>query len=344
MKVLIIGSNESGQRLDKFLAKYMPLAPKSFLYKMMRKKNITLNGKKTTGSERLSEGDTIKLFLSDETADKFAGNRIFTVSSGHTLEKLDILYEDANTLFINKPPGMLSQKAAKDDMSLVEYITGYLLETCQISEEQLRTFRPSVCNRLDRNTSGIVSAGKTLAALQELGQMFRERSLKKYYLCLVEGTVTQGAHISGFLKKDRRTNKVVLDHIMSEGASRIETEYRPIGKGENVTLLEVHLITGKTHQIRAHMASVGHPIIGDFKYGSRKINERFQKQYGLTSQLLHSVRLVLPECSGTLAPLSGRTITAPLPELFIKICEDKKIKRSCLQWPHGVQEDSEVLH
>ena len=345
MREIIIRTNEAGQRLDKYLSKYMSLAPKSFFYKMLRKKNITLNGKKASGQEKLCEGDTVKLFLSDETIDKFTEQERPPQKCITGAPKPDILYEDENALFINKPAGMLSQKAAKDDISLVESVIGYLLESRQITEEELRTFHPSVCNRLDRNTSGIVAAGKTLAALQELSAMFRERSLKKYYLCLVAGEVTEGRHITGYLTKDTKTNQVTFsERRTSEEASAIETEYRPLSTGEGVTLLEVHLITGKTHQIRAHMASQGYPIIGDYKYGNRKINDSYRARYGLTSQLLHSARLCMPECSGTLANLSGKVITAPLPGLFRKICEDKKIQRSCLIWPHGVQEDSEDPH
>ena len=338
MREIIINSNEAGQRLDKFLSKYMSLAPKSFFYKMLRKKNITLNAKKASGQEKLCEGDAVKLFLSDETIEKFTERKSVSQQKGIAKAELDILYEDRNTIFINKPAGVLSQKTSKDDISLVEYVIGYLLESHQITEEELRTFHPSVCNRLDRNTSGIVAAGKTLAALQELGAMFRDHSVKKYYLCLVAGTVSRGARISGFLTKDPRTNTVTFSRTAVGNAARIETEYRPVSAGEGVTLLEVHLITGKTHQIRAHMASQGHPIIGDYKYGDRKVNDRYREKYGLVSQLLHSVRLCIPDCSGALSGLSGKVITAPLPELFQKICEDKKIQRSCLQWPHGVQE------
>ena len=338
MREVAIKENEAGQRLDKFLAKYMPLAPKSFFYKMLRKKNITLNGKKAAGGEKLSVGDSVKFFLSDETIGKFSEE----VSISHTEEtgsvKLDILYEDGNTLFINKPVGMLSQKASKDDISLVEYLTEYLLDTHQITEAEMRTFHPAVCNRLDRNTSGIVAAGKTLPALQELSAMFRNRSLKKYYLCLAAGTVKEKGRLNGYLKKDSRTNRVVFSKEKMNGASEIRTEYRPLGIGDGVTLLEVHLITGKTHQIRAHMASQGHPIIGDYKYGDRRINDRYRSVYGLKSQLLHSVRLCIPACSGTLSELSGKTITAPPPEIFIRICADKNIKRSSMQWPHGIQE------
>ena len=260
MKEIRIGENESGQRLDKFLLKYMNRAPKSFLYKMMRKKNITLNGKKAQGNEQLKKGDTVKLFLSEETIGKFSEKQDY---AGNAEAELDILYEDKHTIFINKPVGMLSQKAGQKDVSLVEHLIAYLLKTGQIRPDELASFRPSVCNRLDRNTSGIVAAGKTLAALQELSRMFRERTIRKYYLCLVAGTVTEKRRISGWLSKDEKTNKVAVRSTPDGESVPIETEYRPVRSRDETTLLEVHLITGKTHQIRAHLASEGHPIIGD---------------------------------------------------------------------------------
>ena len=326
MKEIRIGENESGQRLDKFLLKYMSRAPKSFIYKMLRKKNITLNGKKAPGNEQLRQGDAVKLFLSDDTIGKFSETR----TAGYAETELDILYEDKHTIFINKPAGMLSQKAAAEDVSLVEHLIAYLLKTGQISEEALATFRPSVCNRLDRNTSGIVAAGKSLAALQQLSAMFRERSLKKYYLCLVHGRVTEARRISGFLSKDERTNRVRVQRAGERRSpqkeeARIETEYCPLRSGDGVTLLEVHLITGKTHQIRAHLAAEGHPIIGDYKYGMRSVNDSFKKEYGLSTQLLHSCRLCFPECTGALSNLSGREITAPVPDLFRRICREKGV-------------------
>ena len=326
MKEIRIGENESGQRLDKFLLKYMSRAPKSFIYKMLRKKNITLNGKKAQGNEQLRQGDAVKLFLSDDTIGKFSETR----TAGYAETELDILYEDKHTIFINKPAGMLSQKAAAEDVSLVEHLIAYLLKTGQISEEALATFRPSVCNRLDRNTSGIVAAGKSLAALQQLSAMFRERSLKKYYLCLVHGRVTEARRISGFLSKDERTNRVRVQRAGERRSpqkeeARIETEYCPLRSGDGVTLLEVHLITGKTHQIRAHLAAEGHPIIGDYKYGIRSVNDSFKKEYGLSTQLLHSCRLCFPECTGALSNLSGREITAPVPDLFRRICREKGV-------------------
>lgn len=332
MREIIIRSNDSGQRLDKFLGKYMRNAPKSFFYKMMRKKNITWNNKKASGKEILCEGDRIKLFLSDETIDKFTDHR--QIQSGqYPVCSLDILYEDQHVIFINKPVGMLSQKANAKDPSLVEYLIGYLLHSGQMREEDLRTFRPSVCNRLDRNTSGIVAAGKTLAGLQELSERFRDRSLNKYYFCLVKGCVSNAGRITGWLSKDASSNKVDVQStedsdpvsLKDDGYARIETEYRPVSSNKELTLLEIHLITGKTHQIRAHLASKGHPLIGDYKYGDPSYNDHFRRKYGLRSQLLHSARLWFPDSDGVLKPLAGREILAPLPELFETICREEGV-------------------
>lgn len=316
MQEIIITENEAGQRFDKMLAKYLNQAPKSFLYKMLRKKNITLNGKKAAGQEKLSAGDTVRLFLSDETIGKFS-----QTFQEYTDTPLDILYEDQNIVLIDKPAGMLSQKAKESDESLVEHLITYLVRSGQLKEEELKTFRPSVCNRLDRNTSGIVAAGKSLAGLQQLSGMFRDRTLEKYYLCLVQGEVIRSSRIEGWLSKDSRTNKVtVLDHEEKDSA-RIITEYRPVKTGGQATLLEVHLITGKTHQIRAHLAATGHPLIGDTKYGSEKINRLYRERFGLRSQLLHAYRLRFGDCKGVLENLSGKEFTCQVPKLFEKIAK-----------------------
>lgn len=318
MQEIIVTANEAGQRFDKLLAKYLNEAPKSFLYKMLRKKNIVLNGKKATGNEKLSVGDSVQLFLSDETIEKFS-----KVHLVHTKQKLDVIYEDEHVVFINKPVGMLSQKAESGDVSLVEHLISYLLEGGKLTEEELRKFRPSVCNRLDRNTSGLVAAGKSLAGLQEMGELFRKRSLKKYYRCLVVGTVRKKQYIKGYLQKDEKLNKVTVSDRKTEENLLIETEYEPILTDGRYTLLEVHLITGRTHQIRAHLASEGHPIVGDYKYGNRKINELFKKKYGLKNQLLHAYRLEMPECAGTLSKLSKKQFIAPIPRLFEKILKEE---------------------
>lgn len=327
MQEIKITGNEAGQRLDKLLGKFLNEAPKGFLYKMLRKKNITLNGKKASGSEKLETGDCVKLFLSDETIAKFSVNhlRVSQAAKKENREKLEILYEDAQILLINKPVGMFSQKAKDGDVSAVEHLIAYLLDSGQITESQLQTFHPSVCNRLDRNTSGILCAGKSLTGLQEMSRFFKERTIAKYYLCPVAGELSKSAAVRGYLHKDETTNKVRILKKEFPGSVPIETEYRPICVGNGLTLLEVHLITGKTHQIRAHLASVGHPIIGDYKYGNRAVNDRYQKQYGLNSQLLHAYRLVMPKTNGPLADLSEKEFSAEPPELFIKICKDKGV-------------------
>lgn len=325
MQELHVTENEAGQRLDKLLAKFLNRAPKSFLYKMMRKKNIVLNGKKCTGNEKLKQGDSIKLFFSDETIEKFSAGT-YAIPKKEKINMLPIIYEDEQILLMNKPVGVLSQKAKDSDVSAVEILINYLMETDQLSKEQFRTFHPSICNRLDRNTSGILVAGKTLPALQEMNRFFKERTIAKYYRCLVKGRVIKNEeYIKGYLVKDQKTNKVSITKKKTEEGVPIETEYCVIQSNDEVSLLEVHLITGKTHQIRAHLASIGHPIIGDYKYGDKQINEMYRQAYGLKSQLLHAYRLEMPSSNGSLAYLNDRKFVAELPDKFIKICKDKGV-------------------
>ena len=325
MQELHVTENEAGQRLDKLLAKFLNQAPKSFLYKMMRKKNIVLNGKKCTGNEKLKQGDSIKLFFSDETIEKFSAGT-YAIPKKEKINMLPIIYEDEQVLLMNKPVGVLSQKAKDSDVSAVEILINYLMKTDQLSKEQFRTFHPSICNRLDRNTSGILVAGKTLPALQEMSRFFKERTIAKYYRCLVKGRVIKSEdYIKGYLVKDQKTNKVSITKKKTEEGVPIETEYCVIQSNDEVSLLEVHLITGKTHQIRAHLASIGHPIIGDYKYGDKQINEMYRQAYGLKSQLLHAYRLEMPSSNGSLAYLNDKKFVAELPDKFIKICKDKGV-------------------
>ena len=319
MKEIAINENEAGQRLDKFLGKLLKEAPASFYYKMLRKKNIVLNGKKATGNEKLTAGDSIKLFLSDETFEKFAGKRQTNdLAASVPNIALEIVYEDHDVLAINKPAGMLSQKAKKEDISANEYILQYLLESGTITRESLHTFKPSVCNRLDRNTSGILVAGKTLNGLQQMSKAFRERSMEKYYLAIVAGHISKPRRIEGFLKKDGVNNQVTILSEPSNDAKPIITEYRPLKLIGQVTLLEVHLITGRSHQIRAHLASIGHPVIGDTKYGNPRLNREFLKNAGVTHQLLHAYRLFLAD---------GTKIQADAPKEFERALECQRTGR-----------------
>ncbi|HWT75609.1 MAG TPA: RluA family pseudouridine synthase [Mobilitalea sp.] len=372
MKQILVQQNEAGQRLDKLLSKILNKAPKSFIYKMLRKKNIVLNGKKADGSEKLVLQDEIKLFLSDDTIEQFSE----PVETTEVEQRLSVLYEDQNILIVNKPLGVLSQKAEKDDISMVEYIISYLLSSKQITKEQLSSFKPSICNRLDRNTSGILIAGKSLLGLQEMARLLKDRSLDKYYLCIVRGKVEGKKRIEGYLSKDEDKNLVKIYSKQTEGTDYICTEYEPLKYSKNVmnariaadkahemlqrpnqtihektqksshfnnndlkaqqnnrihesddpqgifTLLQVKLITGKSHQIRAHLSSIGHPLIGDFKYGNQRTNHYFKKNFDLSHQLLHSYRMVFPDMPGELSYLSKKEFKAEVPELFEKISKE----------------------
>ena len=334
MKELIIHDNEAGQRLDKLLRKYLSEAPGSFIYKMLRKKNIVLNGKKATGNEHLKKGDSVKLFLADDTIAKFqAAGKTVEESIKNTV-KLDVIYEDQNVIFINKPSGMLSQKAKETDVSVVENVTAYLLESGQLTRENLKTFRPSICNRLDRNTSGIVAAGKSLAGLQMLSGVFKDRSIHKYYQCLVSGEIRDVKTVDGWLLKDEKKNQVrILTEAEAkrfggrdgdEEPKRIRTKYEPIATDGRFTLLKVTLLTGRSHQIRAHLASLGHPIVGDSKYGGvSKVNPSGRT---VKYQLLHSYRLEFPKLAEPFAYLSGRVFEAPMPGYFCSVLKETGIR------------------
>lgn len=343
MKQIIVQQNEAGQRLDKLLAKILNKAPKSFIYKMLRKKNIVLNGKKADGSEKLVLEDEIKLFLSEETI------AIFTEPVNTTIVEhdLDIIYEDRHIMIINKPLGVLSQKAEKEDVSIVEHIISYLITSGQITTEQLMSFKPGVCNRLDRNTSGLLVAGKSLTGLQEMASVLQSRSLDKYYLCMVKGRLEGKKRIEGYLHKDENKNMVTIHPKQEPDTEYICTEYEPLSytltqtgmsekeRSHNVrqkqnqedpkgdfTFLQVKLITGRSHQIRAHLASINHPLIGDYKYGDQKTNHYFKLKYGLTHQLLHSYRMVYPILEGELSYLTNKEFSANPPEIFETIRKD----------------------
>ncbi len=321
MQTVIVKEAEAGQRLNKFLNKYLPKAPNSFLYKMLRKKNIVLNGKKADGSEKIATGDEIKLFLSDETIAGFSGVSVNYLSNAGLakLAKSWIVYEDDNVIFFNKPEGILSQKAVQSDISMVEYLLAYLTDTGFLNTEESRGFQPGICNRLDRNTSGLLVAGKTLTGLQTMSELIRERGAKKFYRCIVKGVIDSEQTIEGYLVKDEKRNTVSVAKYVRQDSDdkqmKICTRYIPIANNGYSTLLEVELITGRTHQIRAHLASVGHPLAGDTKYGNAEYNKYFKKKYELASQLLHSYRLEIQE----------RSFIAPLPENFKEIIAKEKL-------------------
>ncbi len=302
-----VQKNEGGQRFDKLLMKLLKEAPGSFVYKMLRKKNITLNGKKAEGSEKVAEGDVIRFFLAQETFDKFAGVKD-TAADGTektpknlpSLKENEILYEDSDILIVNKPAGELSQKAGEEDVSLNERIVAYLNRKGIGKNE---AFKPGICNRIDRNTSGLVLAGKSLVGLQEGARLLKSHELKKFYLCLAVGELVKDMRVSAWLKKDEKTNKVELSDKEKEGCERIEAVIFPLLKDRGYSLLAIRLITGKTHQIRAQLSFMGHPLVGDFKYGYRAVS-------GIKAehQLLHAFMLVFPKDSGRLTEAAGKSV------------------------------------
>lgn len=301
MQELIVKELEANQRLDKFLHKYLKEAPNSFLYKMMRKKNIVLNGKKVSGNEIVHCGDSVKLFLSDETINKFLGaaenemNTTLYEKAFLQFKQIKVIAEYEDVLFIDKPAGVLSQRSDGNELSANEWLIGYLLHSKALDKNDLNTFKPSVCNRLDRNTSGLLICSKTLVGSQEMSRLLKDRSLHKYYQCLVNGKCNLNGVFDAYLFKDEKNNKVTVYDSVNEvpeskrkDLKRIKTGVRVLAHAGEETLLEIELFTGKTHQIRAQMEHLGFPLVGDVKYsGGQKISKT-------KGQLLHAYRLVFP--------------------------------------------------
>jgi 23S rRNA pseudouridine955/2504/2580 synthase len=315
MKEFIIQKNEENQRFDKYLKKLLPNASTSFLYKMMRKKNIVINKKKVEGNEKLKAGDVVSIFLSDETFEKFHINleelkKEYDALKALSLKGLKIVYEDDEMIVADKPYNMLSQKASDKDLSANEYLLAYMINKGELTFEEYQTFRPSVVNRLDRNTTGLLLFGKTLKALQQLGEGIRERSIEKYYRAVVAGELKEELELKGYLLKDERTNKVSFYKEQVEGSDYIETGVKPIQSKNGLTLVEIHLVTGKTHQIRLHLSTIGHPILGDMKYGDAKINKKYYESHKVNHQLLHAYRLEFPD---------GKIVTAEPAGVFEKL-------------------------
>lgn len=317
MKEIRITKNEENQRLDKFLLKYMNKASKGFLYKMLRKKRIKYNGGRAEGSELLKAGDTLQLYLAEETISSFMEEKTVAEAKRH----FAIVYEDDDILVVSKPAGLLTHpEKSSDKDTLIDQILYYLYQKGQYLPEADSSFTPALCNRLDRNTSGIVIAGKTLKGVQAVNETIRSHKLDKYYLTLVAGEIREAGEITAYLTKDEEKNQVRISKREGSGKKTM-TKYRPLACAKGYTLLEIHLITGKTHQIRAHMQSIGHPVVGDRKYGSEHSNQKFREEYALSNQFLHAIRVEWKEKDGPLGYLYGKEMTAPLPKILQEICD-----------------------
>ena len=278
MKTVTVNANDAGQRLDKLLTKTFRNLPTSLLYKGIRTKNIKLNGKRCEISTRVKEGDIIALYLKDDVLEETDSKPDF-MTAGKTLQ---IVYEDDNLLLADKPAGLLvhpDENEYRD--TLIFRIQRYLFEKGEYNPEKENSFTPALVNRIDRNTCGIVIAAKNAAALRILNEKLKRRELHKYYLCVVHGTFEKKSDIlEGYLEKNEAQNRVYISNSAKNGARQISTRYTVLDENERFSLLEIELLTGRTHQIRAHLASIGHPLLGDGKYGTNALNKGtgFSKQ------------------------------------------------------------------
>ena len=313
MRELIIGKNDAGQRLDKFITKTLDL-PMSLLYKSIRLKKIKVNRKRAENNTILCEGDTIQCFLAEEFFEKKVDEHSFESIS----VKLDIIYEDENIMLLNKRPGVsVHEDEDGSTNTLITHIQAYLYQKGDYRPEDEQSFAPALCNRIDRNTGGIVIAAKNAEALRVMNEKIKRREIDKFYLAAVHGIPKpEGSTIRGYLLKDDKKNIVrVYEKNPPRGAKEIIPKYKVVAKNIDSALIEVELLTGRTHQIRAHMAHIGHPLIGDGKYGVNK-NDRAK---GYKYQALYSYRLRFSfdtEESTVLDYLNGKEFKIPKKDIY----------------------------
>ena len=303
MKELTIGRNDAGQRLDRFLAKAVPLLPASLAQKYIRLKRIKRNGQRVGRDDRLAEGDILQLYINDEFFEApRQDNAYLTVSA----PKLNIVYEDAQILLVDKKPGIAvhPHDGAEYGKTLIDHIQAYLYAKREWRPREENAFTPALCNRIDRNTGGIVIAAKTAEALRVMNQKIKDREIDKRYLAVVEGTPKpKSGVLKGYLFKDAVKNRVYVTDTPQKGAKTCETRYETLESRNGLSLVECELITGRTHQIRAQFAHAGHSLLGDGKYG--KLDKRFDRRY----QALYSYRLTFrfTTDAGALAYLNGKS-------------------------------------
>lgn len=306
MRELTIGKNDAGQRLDRFVGKSLPLLPPALLQKYIRLKRIKLNGKGAKREVKLQLGDILQLYINDEFFDKPSSENIFlTIAT----PQIDVVYEDEHILLINKRPGMVVHDDDHNTVgTLVHHLQAYLYQKKEWNPREEHAFAPALCNRIDRNTGGIVIAAKTAEALRILNEKIRDHELEKQYLCITLGKPTPpNGTIRGFLRKDDMKKQVTFHKAPVPGAKTAITHYRTLQSKGGLSLVECTLETGRTHQIRVSMAQIGCPLLGDGKYGHGDTNRRYNE----TKQALYAYKLTFtfPTDSGVLAYLKGKTFT-----------------------------------
>ena len=301
MKTFIINKNDADQRLDKFLTKACPSLPKSAMYKYIRKKRIKVNGKRAEISTRLLENDKIELYIND---DFFEG---IPQKERNTLSDVDVAYEDENILIANKPFGMVVHEDESGDKdTLINRIISYLIEKNEYNPDAENSFVPALCNRIDRNTAGLVIAAKNAVALRIMNEKIKEKEIEKSYLCIVHGCPgKKSGTLKSFMKKDSSKNRVFVYDVPKPDAKTAITKYSVLESKGNLSLMEISLITGRTHQIRAHMAHIGHPLLGDGKYGTNELNRPYKAKH----QALCSYKLQFAfKDENALSYLNGKTV------------------------------------
>ncbi len=325
-----ITENEAGQRLDRFLRKYMKKAPLSMIYKTIRR-DVKVNGRRAHEDTILQKGDRLTLYIPEEKLNDLTR----TQPRRHARRQFRIAYEDDNLLIVEKPEGLLTHGDSREKKNtLANQVCGYLQEKGEFDPAKEKSFVPSPVNRLDRNTTGLVVFGKNAETLRSFTRYIRERQyVSKYYVTLVKGSLKERLVLQDRIEKDRGTNISQVTDDAKKGKSA-ETFVTPIASKNGFSVVEAELVTGRTHQIRVHLAHEGYPLVGDVKYGDRRINGMAKNKLGITTQLLHAYQLQFSGMEGSFAYLNGKTVRAGLPAEF----------RNALQHLGFTDKDLEALH
>lgn len=342
MREIVITGNDSGRRLDRFLRKYLPGASLGEIYRIIRK-DVKVDGRRAAESYILNEGDVLRLYLTDEEFEKARARRGGAGNAGSVSgakRSFAIVYEDDDILIVSKPFGLLTHGDSHEKKNhLANQVKDYLIEQGVYDPRSEKVFTPAPVNRLDRNTTGLVLFGKTSEAVRELSRLVASDEVRKYYTTIACGIINEELHLEGSLTRDEAHGRSVVAADGTSGhtadAKRIETIARPLesfgfGDGLSATLCEVELVTGRTHQIRAHLASAGHPLIGDLKYGGRTgapVNKYVGDRYGLRTQFLHAGRIEFSDgITGPLGYLAGKSFECGLPKRSSDILDDMRKK------------------